>query len=193
MPEMIGTVVTPHSKSAEYFGAHGFHPISANFLLPQWVKTHWDSYAAGCAMSGRVADRADWRVAKTIFVADDDRVAEAYGVTDARSPYRFYYSHMLKKFRWAKRLFPFKEHDGEPDESVTDDRVIDRLVLRGSPNKVVDQILAFREEIGDFGELVYGGVDWVDPVLARRSMELMATQVIPRVNAAIGAPQRKAS
>jgi hypothetical protein len=29
-------------------------------------------------------------------------------------------------------------------------------------------------------------MDYVDPKLARRSMELMATDVMPRVNAAIG-------
>jgi len=50
---------------------------------------------------------------------------------------------------------------------------------------VVDQILAMREEIGDFGELVYAGMDWVDPALGKRSMELMANEVMPRVNAAI--------
>jgi len=57
----------------------------------------------------------------------------------------------------------------------------------GSVNKVVDQILRFREQVGDFGELVYAGMDWVDPKLAKRSMELMATEVMPRVNKAIGA------
>jgi hypothetical protein len=51
---------------------------------------------------------------------------------------------------------------------------------------VVDQLLALREEIGDFGEIVYAGMDWVDPALAKRSMQLMAEQVLPRVNAAIG-------
>jgi hypothetical protein len=30
-------------------------------------------------------------------------------------------------------------------------------------------------------------MDWVEPALARRSMELMATEVMPRVNRAIGA------
>jgi hypothetical protein len=58
-------------------------------------------------------------------------------------------------------------------------------VLKGTVNSVVDQILAMREEIGDFGELVYAGMDWVDPALGKRSMELMATEVMPRVNAAI--------
>jgi hypothetical protein len=52
---------------------------------------------------------------------------------------------------------------------------------------VVDQILQLREQAGDFGELVYAGMDWVDARLARRSMELMATEVVPRVNKAIGA------
>jgi hypothetical protein len=52
---------------------------------------------------------------------------------------------------------------------------------------VVDQILALREVTGDFGELVYAGMDWVDPALSKRSMQLMAEQVMPRVNAAIKA------
>jgi hypothetical protein len=59
-------------------------------------------------------------------------------------------------------------------------------VIHGGVNKVVDQILALRAEIGDFGELVYAGMDWVDPALAKRSLQLMAEEVMPRVNAAIG-------
>jgi len=59
------------------------------------------------------------------------------------------------------------------------------MVTAGSVNSVVDQLLAFREEIGDFGTLVYNGPDWVDEGLAKRSMELMATEVMPRVNDAI--------
>ncbi len=48
---------------------------------------------------------------------------------------------------------------------------------------MAEQLLAFREQTGDFGELVYAGLDWVDPDLARRSMQLMAQEVMPRVNA----------
>jgi len=40
--------------------------------------------------------------------------------------------------------------------------------------------------VGDFGNLLYAGHDWMDPVLANRSMELFATEVMPKVNAAIG-------
>ena len=74
----------------------------------------------------------------------------------------------------------------QPDEEITQDYVMDNCVIHGSVNKVVDDILALREEIGDFGELVYAGMDWVDPTLAKRSMQLLAEEVMPRVNAAIG-------
>jgi hypothetical protein len=63
---------------------------------------------------------------------------------------------------------------------------MDHCVIYGSVNKVVDRILALREEIGDFGELVYAGMDWVEPALNKCSMQLMAEEVMPRVNAAIG-------
>ena len=59
-------------------------------------------------------------------------------------------------------------------------------MIHGSVNKVVDAILALHAQTGDFGELVYAGMDWVDPQLAKRSMQLMAEQVMPRVNAALG-------
>ena len=92
---------------------------------------------------------------------------------------------MRIKLTIPRRHIVFKTHEAQDDAELTDDYVVDRLVICGTVNKVVDQILRFREQVGDFGELVYAGMDWVDAKLAQRSMELMATQVIPRVNAAI--------
>ena len=76
-----------------------------------------------------------------------------------------------------------------PDEAVTLDYVLDRLVIWGTPDKVADEILAFREAVGPFGTLLYAGHDWKDPALARRSMRLMAEEVRPRVMAAEGAQE----
>jgi alkanesulfonate monooxygenase SsuD/methylene tetrahydromethanopterin reductase-like flavin-dependent oxidoreductase (luciferase family) len=187
-PEIVATIASPHSGTATMAGAKGLHPISANFLLTQWVATHWPKYQEGCAAAGTAADPADWRVARTIFVADDDKTAERYGRADDASPYRFYYHHLYGKFAVGKRLGMFKSDPSIPDEAVTLETVLDACVIHGTADKVADAILALRDEIGDFGELVYAGLDWADPALARRSMELMATEVMPRVNAAIGAP-----
>ncbi|MCP2628273.1 LLM class flavin-dependent oxidoreductase [Mycolicibacterium smegmatis] len=182
-PEIVGTVVAPFSKGVITMGARDFHPLSANFLLPQWVSTHWPNYVQGRESVGAQADTADWRVARTVFVADDAAVAESYGRDDPRSPYRYYYSKMLTKMRKIGRLELFKTHREQPDDEVTLDGVLDQLVITGTPEAVADQLRRFQEEVGEFGELVYAGLDWVDPDLARRSMELMAEKVMPMVNA----------
>lgn len=184
-PEIVGTVVAPFSPGVVLMGKRDFHPLSANFLLANHLKSHWTNYAKGKAEAGAKADVADWRVARTIFVADDEATALRYGRADANSPYRFYFEQMLAKMKRGNRLYVFKSHKEQPDDEVTHDFVMDHCVIHGSVNKVVDKILAMREQTGDFGELVYAGMDWVDPALAKRSMQLMAEEVMPRVNAAI--------
>ena len=76
-PPIVVTAVAPFSKGVTEAAARGWDPISANFLMPQWVKTHWPKYVEGCERAGRPADPANWRVAKSIFVADDDKTADA--------------------------------------------------------------------------------------------------------------------
>jgi hypothetical protein len=44
-------------------------------------------------------------------------------------------------------------------------------------------LLAFQDEVGKFGTLLYAGKDWKDPELGRQSMILMAEKVMPRINA----------
>ncbi|HKA73018.1 MAG TPA: LLM class flavin-dependent oxidoreductase [Xanthobacteraceae bacterium] len=185
-PEIVGTVVAPFSPGVVLMGKRDFHPLSANFLLSKHLKSHWENYRKGKAEAGQEANVADWRVARAIFVHDDDKVAARYGRTDQNSPYAFYYGQMLAKMKRGKRLYVFKSYKDQPDEEITHDWVMQHCVIHGSVNKVVDSILALREETGDFGELVYAGMDWVDPDLGKRSMQLMAEEVMPRVNATIG-------
>jgi alkanesulfonate monooxygenase SsuD/methylene tetrahydromethanopterin reductase-like flavin-dependent oxidoreductase (luciferase family) len=192
-PEIVGTVVAPHSKGVIAMGQRDFHPMSANFLLPHWLPSHWNNYAEGKRQVGAIADTADWRVARTIFVTDDDSKIETYGRSDANSPYRYYYKQMLTKMRMSNRHVIFKKHQDEDESLVTLERLLDELVISGTVNQVVDQILTLREQAGDFGEIVYAGMDLVDPTLGRRSMELMAHEVMPRVNAAIRSEQSQAA
>jgi alkanesulfonate monooxygenase SsuD/methylene tetrahydromethanopterin reductase-like flavin-dependent oxidoreductase (luciferase family) len=66
---------------------------------------------------------------------------------------------------------------------VTLDGTLDALVIAGTPESVAEQLLNLDHQLGGFGEIVYAGMDWVDERLGRRSMELMAEQVLPMVNA----------
>ena len=189
-PPIVGTAVAPFSQGVAEMAKRGWTPLSANFLMPEWVKTHWPKYVEGRTAVGAVADPADWRVAKSIFVADDEATARRYAL-ESGGPYHFYFKQLVRKLVIAGgRGNLFKTDPAMPDSDITPDHVTQRLVLAGTVDSVVDQILAFREHVGDFGTLVYACHDWMNPALARRSMELFATEVMPRVNAAIGQSSR---
>ena len=179
-PPIVVTAVAPFSAGITEAAARGWEPISANFLLPLWVKTHWGKYVEGCARVGRPADPANWRVAKTVFVAKDDATAAAYAL-GSDGPYYYYYRSLYTKLKRRGALGVFKSDPKAPDDSVTLEQVIAKLVIHGSPERVVDQLHALKQETGEFGTLLYAGVDWQDRTLARESMVLMAEKVVPRM------------
>jgi alkanesulfonate monooxygenase SsuD/methylene tetrahydromethanopterin reductase-like flavin-dependent oxidoreductase (luciferase family) len=102
-----------------------------------------------------------------------------------RSPYRLYYNNLMTKIFKGGRGEAFKTSRDQPDSDVTLEGVMDKLIIHGSPQTVADRLLAFREEVGDFGTLLYAGKDWLDREMGRRSMILLAEKVLPVVNSAI--------
>jgi alkanesulfonate monooxygenase SsuD/methylene tetrahydromethanopterin reductase-like flavin-dependent oxidoreductase (luciferase family) len=185
-PEIVGTVVAPFSKGVIAMGEKDFHPMSANFLFEKWLPSHWANYSQGKRNVGLEADRSDWRVARTIMVHDDDRIAKDYGRDSEQSPYRFYYRNLHHKLRKGKRDAVFSLDGQTPEQPTPLDDILNNLVIAGGVSEVTERIIELYETLGGFGELVYAGLDWTDPVLARRSMVLMAEQVMPRVRQAVG-------
>ena len=190
-PPIVVTAVAPFSKGVTEAAARGWDPISANFLMPAWVKSHWPRYVEGCERIGRAADPANWRVAKSVFVADDASTAKAYA-TDPNGPYVYYYRSLFTKLKKSGRIELFKTGRDQPDDEVTLETICDRLIIHGTPDSVADRLLAFQDEVGAFGTLLYAGKDWKDRELGRRSMILMAEKVMPRINAATSKRSRAA-
>jgi alkanesulfonate monooxygenase SsuD/methylene tetrahydromethanopterin reductase-like flavin-dependent oxidoreductase (luciferase family) len=174
------------SKRLGLFGERGWSMLSSDTLPATRLPEQWEAYAAGAAAAGREADRGSWRVVRAILVAEDGEQAVDYAKTRADSPYRQHFEEFHEKFQRAKLLDMFKADPSVPDEEVTLDYALDNCVIAGTVDEVVEQILALRELTGPFGTLVYAGKNWTDPELSRRSMELMAEEVMPAVNAAIG-------
>jgi alkanesulfonate monooxygenase SsuD/methylene tetrahydromethanopterin reductase-like flavin-dependent oxidoreductase (luciferase family) len=183
-PPIVVTAVAPFSKGVTEAAARGWDPISANFLMPVWVKSHWPRYVEGCERGGRTADPANWRVAKSVFVAKDASTAKAYA-TDPAGPYVFYYRSLFTKLKMSGRIELFKTRRDQPDHEVTLETICDKLIIYGTPESVADQLLAFQDEVGKFGTLLYAGKDWKDRELGCQSMIMMAEKVMPRVNAGI--------
>ena len=179
-PPIIVTAVAPYSKGITEAAARGWKPISADIIMPNWVKTHWNKYVEGCTRGNFKIKVDDWRVAKTIFVAEDINIAKEYAL-GPNSPYVFYFKQLFKKFVALGKLDLFKTSVNQPDHEITLEKVCDKLIIWGTPEKVIDDLSKFREEVGDFGMLMYAGVDWFDPSLAKKSMTLMAEKVIPNL------------
>ena len=151
--------------------------------MPQWVRSHWPKYVEGCARGGRPADPANWRVAKSIFVAEDAATAKAYA-TDPNGPYVGYYRSLFTKLKKNGRIGLFKTHKDQPDDEVTLEHVCDKLVIHGTPDKVADELLAFREQVGEYATLLNAGKDWLAREHGRTTKNLLAEKVLPKLAAA---------
>ncbi len=99
-------------------------------------------------------------------------------------PYFDYFRLLGSKLAKSGRAHLFKRDQKAADSSVTTEGIVNDVVIWGTPEKVIDELLAFRDQIGNFGTLLYAGHDWADRKLAVRSMELMAEKVLPAVNKA---------
>jgi alkanesulfonate monooxygenase SsuD/methylene tetrahydromethanopterin reductase-like flavin-dependent oxidoreductase (luciferase family) len=123
-----------------------------------------------------------------VFVADDEDTARRYAHRE-NGAHGFYFHVMRTKLASVGALDLLRDRPDQPDSDLSPRRCLERLVIAGTPESVAEQILAFRSEAGAFGTLLYNtGHDWADPVLARRSMELMAKEVWPRIRGGLVAP-----
>ena len=117
---------------------------------------------------------------REVFVADTDEQAMAGSVGDLMG------RMMSEYFLPLLDHFSFKEHL-KADPSVSDDDVTvaycaEHNWLVGSPQTVAKKIERVYEEVGGFGTLLLFCFDYADnPEPWRRSMELLATDVMPRV------------
>jgi len=179
-PPIVVTAILPASNGIAAAAARGWTPISANFVQPWVVKTHWAKYVEGCARGGREARGEDWRVAKSIFVAEDDATLRRM-TRDPGNPFAYYFRNLQRKAQASRGSALFKHEPSVPDAALTDEYLVSQLLIAGTVNEVVDKLLAFREQVGPFGRLLYCGHDWADPQAMRRSMELMAGKVLPRL------------
>jgi alkanesulfonate monooxygenase SsuD/methylene tetrahydromethanopterin reductase-like flavin-dependent oxidoreductase (luciferase family) len=147
----------------------------------EYLRDHWRVMEEGAASAGRTCDRQDWRVIRDVFVADTDAEAKAWVRSSHwAGMWREQNLPLLTAFEWL----PYVKHDAAvADADVDVDYLIDNLWIVGSPETVTQKLLDTYEVLGGFGTLVLNKYDYGDtPVAYRRSLELLATEVMPEVN-----------
>ena len=74
-----------------------------------------------------------------------------------------------------------KRGRGMSDADITREYFIDEIAIVGSPDTVAGRLKELYDVTGGFGTVLMIGHDWDDKAKMKRSMELMAKEVIPRL------------
>lgn len=184
-PPVVVSSMMPQSGLAGLAGEHGWGFLSANFVSPSVLKTHWDSYLRGAAAAGRAPDPSAWRVVRTIVVTDTDEEARAY-LADPNNNVTAYYRFLHTQMSRMGMLTLFQPDLASPDPALSLERAMDAMVIAGSPATVARKLAELREEVGPFGGVFLAYHDRDDrPAMWARSYELFIRQVIPALESAI--------
>lgn len=181
-PPLAVSVSSPNSSSIRIAARNDLMPISANFVASWVVKTHWETYVDELTKLGKEPDGSNWRVARSIHVAETDAEAEAF-VKRPGGAYDWYYDYMFQIYARMDAAPLLATEPGMDPTLITHELVRDHFVIYGSPATVARKLLEFRDFVGPFGTLMMTAHDWTDKPAMRRSMELLATDVMPRVRA----------
>lgn len=171
--------VSPKSETLFLAGERGWIPMSINLVPVHQLATHWDSVAEGARRGGRVPDRAQWRIAREVYVGETTEQARAdmLGGVFARDFERYFkplLSHM-------GQLGLVKQDADMPDDEVDAEYMLDNIWMVGSAEDVASKIRAMHERVGGFGTLLAMGHEWQPRDKWLRSMRLLKEDVLPRL------------
>ena len=180
-PPLVCSIMSPNSKSAFVAGERNWGIMSANFSQGKWAKTHWDQYALGCEKAGRRPDRKAWRIARSILVTDTDAEAADYLAEEGNS-YAYYYKFVVDDMKYFNISGVLKNDLNMSDDDLSLRHCFDTMVFSGSPNTVLDKLIDFVDFVGGpFGGLELCFKEWDKPELHKRSMRLLAQDVMPKL------------
>ena len=167
------------SSTLELAGERGWLPLSASLVHTSQIDQNWESVKAGAERSGRTPSKADWRIAKQVYVAETTQKAREEALAGAMG--RDFTDYWTKLIGNSPRgLGTFKFDPDTPDDDVTPEYMLDNYWIVGDPDHCVREIRKLYEQAGGFGTLLVQTDDWGDGNRQfLRSMELLATEVLP--------------
>jgi alkanesulfonate monooxygenase SsuD/methylene tetrahydromethanopterin reductase-like flavin-dependent oxidoreductase (luciferase family) len=171
------------SFSMKLAGERGFQPFAHCLVAGNVVADQWNTYAEAAEEAGRVPDRTDFKVARSIFLADT--TAEAVRRVRSNSLGRNYeYIGGLFDKGLGRRIY--KRDLDMPDSECSLDYLMTEQIIAGDVDEVLRRLLGLIEETGEFGTLVMMSYDWDDKPSWIHSLELFAKELMPALNKALG-------
>jgi alkanesulfonate monooxygenase SsuD/methylene tetrahydromethanopterin reductase-like flavin-dependent oxidoreductase (luciferase family) len=170
------------SPSMRTAGARGFQPFSHCLIPGNVVADCWKTYEEGALQACRQPRRADWKVARSIFLADSTQEARQRARTNSLGRNYEYIGRLFDK-GLGRRIY--KRDLAMSDADCNLDYLMGEQIIAGSPDEVLRRLLGLIEETGSFGTLVLMGYDWDDRAAWLHSMELFARELMPALNKAV--------
>ncbi len=181
-PPIAIPAMSMNSKSMKFAGARGFQPFGHCLVTSNVLANFWQTYEQAALEAGRQPDRGDFKIARSIFLADTTEEA----VRLARS------NSLGKNYEYIGRLFDKglgrKIYKRDPEMSDADcnlDFLMTEQIIAGDVDTVLQRLLAMVEETGPFGTLILMSYDWDDKESWVHSMELFANELMPALNKAM--------
>jgi alkanesulfonate monooxygenase SsuD/methylene tetrahydromethanopterin reductase-like flavin-dependent oxidoreductase (luciferase family) len=167
------------SPSMQMAGRRGFSPFGHCLVTSNVLADFWHTYEQAALAAGRQPQRADFRIARSIFLAD----------TTAEARRRARSNSLGKNYEYIGRLFDkglgrriYKRDLAMADADCNMDFLMEEQIIAGDVDEVLRRLLAMVEETGPFGTLVLMGYDWDDKPSWVRSLELFARELMPALN-----------
>ena len=171
--------VSERSGSLRVAGLRGWIPMSINVVPTHHLVTHWEAVEDGAAAAGRSADRSDWRISRNIFVADTSQEARRGAIEGTLGrDFKDYFFKLLPKVGYFDLV---KTNPEMADSDVTLEYMADNIWIVGDPDEVAAKLRTLYEQVGGFGVLLMMVHEWRPQPEWRRSVELLATEVLPRL------------
>jgi alkanesulfonate monooxygenase SsuD/methylene tetrahydromethanopterin reductase-like flavin-dependent oxidoreductase (luciferase family) len=171
---------SPTMKTA---GRFGFQPFGHCLVTANVLADGWRTYEQAARESGRQANRADWKVARSIFLADSTSEARRRARTNTLGQCYEYIGRLFDKGLGRK---VYKRDLAMSDADCNMDFLMGEQIISGSVDEVLRRLLLMIGETGLFGTLILMGYDWDDKQSWLHSMDLFAHELMPALNKAVG-------
>lgn len=175
--------IAANSRTLTLAGKLGFRPMS--FCIGAgYLAGHWQAYEEEAKKAGHTPNRDDWAVSPPFFVAETDE--EAIEIASTGEVGRFWKEYMIPGILRRGLDQYVKVDPAHSDDMITPEYLARNIWLVGSPDTVVQKGKKLVEETGGFGTMIGMSFDFIDQYDAwMRNLELMKTEVMPRLEAAI--------
>jgi alkanesulfonate monooxygenase SsuD/methylene tetrahydromethanopterin reductase-like flavin-dependent oxidoreductase (luciferase family) len=178
-PPIAVAGIGPKSDMLTLAGERGWMPMSINIVPVSTLRLHWQTYAGSAEMAGRAPSRASWRIARDVYVAESSEQARRDVIEGVIGrDWRAYFLPLLKK---TNMLIACKADPQMPDSGVTLEYLCEHIWIVGDPDEVTSKIRKLHEDVGGFGTLLVIGHEWQPRERWLRSMELLAREIMPRL------------